>query len=274
MRLLSCSILVAALLVALPAYAQQDNTGETSAEERADAHYQEAVRLMNGGRYREAVEEFTAAIDLSPSPVLFCNRGVALIKLAEWEDALRDLRTCRDDYETNEEEMAQIDAQYQGVRAMVRTLRPRAIEVARDVAAGDIEPEKVTEVKVVEGNKPFDSETLGHLATGTGAVLWTAALTLDFLSKDVREDFVAESRGGPGTSQQRYDELRREVRNRQRVFIGLGVAGSALTLTGISLLSYNWFFKKPVERDASASMPKLIVSGTENGGSVRLRIDF
>jgi hypothetical protein len=170
--------------------------------------------------------------------------------------------------------MAQIDAQYQGVRAMVRTLRPRAIEVARDVAAGDIEPEKVTEVKVVEGNKPFDSETLGHLATGTGAVLWTAALTLDFLSKDVREDFVAESRGGPGTSQQRYDELRREVRNRQRVFIGLGVAGSALTLTGISLLSYNWFFKKPVERDASASMPKLIVSGTENGGSVRLRIDF
>jgi tetratricopeptide (TPR) repeat protein len=277
MRLLSCSILVLlALSTAIPAFAQQqpDPDADAEREARADAYYQEAVRMMNSGRYREAVEEFTSALELSPSPVLYCNRGIAYIKLAEWQDALGDLKTCRDQYETNEAEMAQIDAQYQGVRTMVRTLRPRAIEVARDLAAGDIEPEKVTEVKVVEKDAPFDSEFIGHLATGTGAVLWTAAFTLDFLSKDLRDDFVAESQGGPGTSPERYRELKRELRTRKRVFIGLGIAGSALALTGVSLLSYNWFFKDTADDDQASARPSLLVAPTPSGGSVGLRLAF
>ncbi|MGM0558596.1 MAG: tetratricopeptide repeat protein [Myxococcota bacterium] len=277
MRSLSCSILVLlAVLVATPAMAQQqpDSEAELEGEERADAHYQEAVGMMNRGRYREAVEEFTSALELAPSPVLYCNRGIAYIKLSEWEDALRDLKTCRDDYETNEAEMAQIDAQYQGVRAMVRALRPRAVEVARDVAAGDIEPQKVTEVQVVEDGPLLDSELAGHLATGTGAMLWSAALTLDFLSKDLREDFIAESQGGPGTSPERYSELERDLRNRKRVFVGLGIAGSALTLTGVSLLTYNWFFKDTPEAQATSSRPSLLVAPTNGGGSVGLRLAF
>ena len=272
MRSLTFAIcLLFCVIATVPALAQQDPSPQNEREERADAYYQEAVRMMNAGRYREAVEEFTAALELAPSPVLYCNRGIAFVKLSEWEDALSDLRRCRDEYETSEAEMAQIDAQYQGVRVMVRRIRPRAIQVSDGIARGDIEPQKV----IVDEDEPFlDTETLGHLSFGTGAVFWTAALTLDFLSRDVREDFVSESQGGPGTSPERYRELRTELQNRKRVFIGLGIAGTALSLTGISLLSYEWFFKKSGEAQARSGQPTLFVAPRSEGAAMGLRLQF
>lgn len=239
-------------------------------EARSDAHYREAVRMMNAGRYLDAAQEFSTAIDLAPAPILYCNRGIAYIKLAEWQSALADLRICRDDYDTDADEMAQIDAQYRGLRAMAQAVRPRAIEVARDLAADSVRPPLIAPAPVESPGLSLDSELVGHLATGTGAVLLTAALTLDFLSADVRDEFVDASRGA--TSRAAYLNLRDELRTRQRVFIGLGVAGSALTLTGVSLLAYNWFFKDS-PTVARQLRPTLHLSPA-GAAAMSLRVDF
>lgn len=249
-----------------PAWAQDDGP---SPDVEADRHYGEAVRLFGEGRYREAIEEFDRAIALTDEPVFYCNRGIALIKLNEWDAALEDLRTCRQTFEGDAAELAQIDAQYRGLRAFVRSVRPRAIEVAQDMAAADIEP------KVVEISEPqsfWNTELLGHLSLGTGTALLTAAITLDFLSSDLRDEFVAESQGGPGTSPQRYLELRDELETRQTVFAGLTISGAALAVTGVSILTYTWFFAE--EPIASGEASEISIAPTDGGAALQLRLEF
>jgi hypothetical protein len=245
-----------------------ESGSERAAE--ADRHYGEAVRLFGEGRYREAIEEFDRAIAISEEPVFFCNRGIALIKLNEWDSALDDMRTCRTTFEGAPAEVAQIDAQYKGLRTFVRGVRPRAVEVARDIAAGNVSPNVV---EVPERQSPWNLELAGHLSLGTGAVLLTAAVTLDYLSADLRDDFVAQSEGGPGTSPRRYQDLRSELETRQTVFTGLTISGAALSVTGISILAYSWFFSdSPAEESSTAS--SVSVAPTDGGASLQLHLDF
>lgn len=272
-RLLLVSILMGTgLVIPRPAAAGENDADESSSagdRQAADQHYGEAVRLFGQGRYREAIEEFDRAITLSPEPVFYCNRGIAFIKINEWEGALDDLRTCRQTYEGSEAEIAQIDAQYQGLRTFVRDVRPRAIEVAQDIASGELAPKVVT---VAEPEDPWNVELLGHLSTGTGAVLLTAALTLDYLSGDLRDEFVAESQGGPGTSAKRYRELRDELETRQNVFTGLTISGATLVVTGVSVLTYSWFFADtPDQGDTTGSVS---VAPLDGGATLQLHLDF
>lgn len=232
-------------------------------------HYNEAARLFGEGRYREAIDEFDQAIALAQEPVFYCNRGIAFIKINEWDAALADLHSCRQTYKGSAQEIAQIDAQYKGLRAFVRVVRPRAIEVAQDFASGQIRPRVV---KIPEPQSPWDVALLGHISTGTGAVLLTAALTLDYLSGDLRDEFVAESEGGPGTSRKRYRELRDELETRQTVFTGLTISGATLVVAGVSVLTYTWFFSDtPAPSDTAGSVS---VAPLDGGASVQLHLGF
>lgn len=259
------------LLITRTAAAQESgNTASTSNAQQADKHYGEAVRLFGEGRYREAIEEFNQAIALAEEPVFFCNRGIALIKLNEWNAALSDLKTCQSTFRGSPAEVAQIDAQYKGLRAFVRGVRPRAMEVARDIAAGDITP-KVVEVTTKQS--PWNIELAGHLSLGTGAALLTAAVTLDYLSGALRDDFVAESEGGAGTSPERYRQLRDELETRQDVFTALTISGATLAVTGVSVLAYTWFFEDdPAEQSSTAGSVSL--APTDSGAALQLHLEF
>lgn len=269
-RLCVLIVMSTGLLIALPALAGENEKEPADKAGEADRHYGEAVRLFGEGRYREAIEEFDAAIALTQEPVFFCNRGIALIKLNEWEAALTDLRTCSETFRGAPDEVAQIDAQYKGLRAFVRGVRPRAVEVARDIAAGSVTP-KVVEVPKHES--PWNIELAGHLSLGTGAVLLTAAVTLDYLSGDLRDDFVAESEGGPGTSQKRYYQLRDELETRQTVYTVLTASGATLAVTGASILAYSWFFSDdPAESRSTAG--SVSVAPTDGGAALQLQLEF
>lgn len=234
----------------------------------ADRHYGEAVRLFGEGRYREAIEEFDRAIELSDESVFFCNRGIALIKLNEWNAALDDMHACRDNFEGDDEELAQIDAQYQGLHTFVRGVRPRAVEVARDIASGGISETVVP----VEDESPWTLELAGHLSLGTGSVLLTAAAMLDYLSADLKDEFVTQSNGGPGTSPERHAELRDELETRQNVFTGLTISGAALAVTGVSILSYEWFFADNASDQTAAGSVSL--APTDGGAALQLHLEF
>lgn len=259
------------LLTTRIAVAQESGGAASNADAvEADRHYGEAVRLFGEGRYREAIEEFNKAIELAAEPVFFCNRGIALIKLNEWNAALSDLKTCRTTFEGSPAEVAQVDAQYKGLRAFVRAVRPHAVEVARDIAAGDIAP-KVVEVP--SDQSPWNIELAGHLSLGTGAVLLTAAVTLDYLSGDLRDDFVAESEGGTGTSPEQYRKLRDDLETRQDVFTALTISGTALAVTGASVLAYTWFFEDdPAEHSSTAGSVSL--APTDSGAALQLSLEF
>jgi hypothetical protein len=268
-RLLLVLILTGTGLLTTRSAAAQENADAVQSAE-AGRHYDEAVRLFGEGRYREAIEGFDRAIELSAEPVFFCNRGIALIKLNEWDSALDDMRTCRTTFEGAPAEVAQIDAQYRGLLAFVRGVRPRAVEVARDMAAGSISP---TVVEIPQSKDPWDIDLAGHLSLGTGAVLLTAAATLDYLSADVRDDFVAQSEGGPGTSSKRYQDLRAELETRQTVFTALTITGGALSVTGVSILAYSWFFSdSPAETSSTAS--SVSIAPTDGGAALQLHLDF
>ncbi len=234
----------------------------------ADQHYGEAVRLFGEGRYREAIEEFDRAIELSDESVFFCNRGIALIKLNEWDAALDDMHACRQNFEGDDEELAQIDAQYQGLRTFVRGVRPHAVEVARDIAAGGI----AKTVVPVEDQSPWTLELAGHLSLGTGSVLLTAAVMLDYLSADLKDEFVTQSNGGPGTSPERHAELRDELETRQNVFAGLTISGAALAATGVSILTYEWFFADNASDQTAAG--SVSVAPADGGAALQLRLEF
>lgn len=214
------------MLGSVPLAAQES----TDPARRADIHYQTAVRLFGEGRYREALDEFDKAIAIQELPVFHCNRALVLLKLQETEEAVRSLRVCRDGFE-GQEEYASIDAELKGVSAYQYTLRPQAITVARDIASGELE--------APEAAKPapgWDLADFGYLTTGLGAALLASALTIDLTSGSLTDDFKQESEGGPGTSTQRYNELRDQVEVRQDVFTILLISGAAVTATGIGMV--------------------------------------
>ena len=49
-----------------------------------------AAELNSDGKYQEAIEAFTAAIKMQPSPLLFARRAEGLLKIKEFKAAVRD----------------------------------------------------------------------------------------------------------------------------------------------------------------------------------------
>lgn len=231
----TCAALAAlalALCHAPAAWAQDDD----DADARAGESYQIAVDLLNEGRYAESVDAFTRAIELSPDPVFYCNRSAALVRLLEYERAIDDLTHCRDNLADAPEITARADAQLKALALYTRSVRGRALGVARDIAAGPIV--KKTDPLDPPGpvTPPRESSALavmGGVGLGLGGASLALAAGLDVLSQDVVADFKAASTGSDPAE---YERLRGEVAWRQQAFYGGVIAGSALVGLGAALL--------------------------------------
>jgi hypothetical protein len=147
------------------------------------------------------------------------------------------MRICRNTFEGSDEELAQIDAQALAMETFVSTVRSRSSEVARDIAAGPL---------VVSNNgdptpddDSWDLASTGYVTLALGLGVLGGAATLDLLSADLREDFITEAAGGPGTSRDRYDALREDYEQRQLIFFGLAAAGAVLTIAGGVLVAWD-----------------------------------
>lgn len=252
---LVCSVAILHIGV-VPAAAQDPHSGES-----AEQHYQTAVSLFGEGRYREALDEFDEAIAISPEPIFYCNRAVVLVKLREPVAAVESMQICRNTFEGSEAELAQIDAQTQAMETFVATVRLSSSEVARSIASG---PVVVVEAPDQAERKGWTMADTGYVTLAFGLAAVGSALTLDLLSADIRDEFLAEAEGGPGTSRERYDELKADYDQRQTVFLILSGVGAGLVLLGTGLVVWDWTSDDTV----SAS-----VAPTDGGvaGSIRIR---
>jgi len=219
-----------------PAAAQDDNAT------KASGHYDLAVQLLGQGRYREARDEFTRAIEAAPEPVFFCNRAIASLKLDELNAAVRDLTQCRDTLDAAPEELAQIDAQLGAIQTIAAVVRPSATQTAREIAAGPItkkdDPVEDPNNGVSDPSKTSRGAlgTVGYTGVAVGVALIASAVTMDVLSGDLVADFQTEAAGGPNTSQAQYDALRARVQRRQRIFWTLSATGAALSAVSIGVI--------------------------------------
>lgn len=238
-------LLSAPLLLTLaapsPALAQQQD---------AEGHYQSAVRLLGEGRYRESLQEFDAAIAITPNPIFYCNRAVALIQLKELDAALDSLQTCRDTFEGDDQALAQIDAQLKALSLLVREVRPNATKNAITIATLP----RATNTPAKGGWSAADT---GYIGLGIGAALLGSAATLDLLSADLVTDFKDAS---TGTDRARYDAARADLAQRQRIFWGLTIGGSVLAATGAGLILYH-FLSDDGEEATSATVLPMITPG-------------
>jgi tetratricopeptide (TPR) repeat protein len=243
--------LIALLLCSTPALAQQ-----ASSAQQAEDHYQSAAKLFGEGRYREALEEFDAAIAIAPEAIFFCNRAVVLIKLQEFDAALDSMRTCRDTFEGDPRELAQIDAQLNALTLYVRHLQRNAAATATTIA---------TRPKSAPGTPPpkpgWGASDTGYLVLGVGAALLGSAATLDLLSADLVQDY-RDAATGPDPA--RYAQLKQDLSQRQRVFWGLTIGGSILAATGASIVLYNFISEDDTPQPISHAMilPTISPDGT------------
>ncbi len=236
MRDIVSILLIASLVVASPGLlAQEDPHGSRT---EAEQHYQTAVLLLSEGRYLDALNEFDAAIEISPQAIFYCNRALVLVKLKETGEAVKSLRLCRDNFEGDASELAQIDAQYHGVSAYDNIVRPHSVIIAQDIATGPLPAGRTDEA--------WNIADVGLISMGVGAAFLASALTVDVLSQTLADDFVKESEGGPGTSLAHYDQLKSDVEFRKAVFWGLAGAGAVFVVVGGSLVAYEFAYEDDV----------------------------
>ncbi|RAL20171.1 hypothetical protein DL240_18305 [Lujinxingia litoralis] len=225
--------LLTVTLAASPAQAQASGGDPHDAAQRAEVHYQMAMRLFNQGRYREAVEEFDQALVLLDDPIFWCNRAVPLMKLDEMDAARESLASCRDGLPAGSEDRAQVDAQLAALTVAVRQVRARA----RELASWEKMPLPVVAPRVEEVEGMSGRSVAGWSVAGAGVALVGAAWIIDLRSAGVVETFQQAS--AQGGSRERYDALRSEVALRQRVVWSLAGVGAAAALVGTGLLTWD-----------------------------------
>lgn len=215
----SLSLLLASSIILLctsQALAQGD---PHSPKVAAESRYQTAVRLFGEGRYREALDEFDAAIALSPESIFYCNRAIVLIQLREPQEALESLRICQQTFTGDEAELAQIDAQRAAVDVAVNVLRPGATSTVSAINAPQLD----------DSAERWTRANTGYLVLGLGGALFASAATLDLLSGDLKE---ALQTAADGRSIEDYDVARDAYVARRRIWLGLTAAGAVFTLSG------------------------------------------
>ncbi len=80
--------------------------------------YRRALARMVQGQFVEAIEGFTAALELCPTADAFSDRGMALLNVGEYDEAIKDFDAALRLNQTNEER-----ARTYSRRAMVRTIK-------------------------------------------------------------------------------------------------------------------------------------------------------
>ncbi len=221
----------------------------------AEAHYQTAVRLFGEGRYRESLDEFDAAIELSPESIFFCNRAIVLIQLTEIESALESLEVCQNTFEGSEAELAEIDAQRAAVESVVRVVRPRSLTTISDMSAP-------AEVIVTADADGWTRASTGYVFLAAGGALLASAGTLDLLSADVRTDLEEEASAPAGSTDESYAAARQAYVNRQRIWLGLVGGGGVFALTGAALV-LSHFLADDGEEETIAVVPAVNRSGMQ-----------
>lgn len=263
-----------AWLCVLPGRAHAQAEEGPSPEERAEAeaHYTAAVDLFNSGRYREALEEFDAAIARAPEPIFYCNRAVVLAAIESYDESLDDLRTCRETYATSAEEAGQLDGQIRGFELLL-SARRHATTMASlpmtDATQGSApDPEATTpEAPLDPAARPGRGKRVfGVTSLVLGGAMVAGALTLDQLSGDLRRAYIEESQGG---DQARYDELRGQLERRQLAFYGLLGAGALLGVTGAAMTLWGTAQGAPQDRRA-----QLVPQLGPGGAGATLRWSF
>lgn len=224
----------------------------------AEAHYQTAVRLFGEGRYREALDEFDAAIELSPESIFYCNRAIVLIQLTEIESALDSLETCQNTFTGDPTDLAAIDAQRLGVERVVRHVRPGVLDTVSMINAP-------LEAPVVEDDRWTRAST-GFVLLAAGGALLASAATLDVLSGDIRERFESESQGPRGSTEEDYTAARNAYVARQRIWIGLTGAGALAVVSGAVLVGSYWL-AAPGEETVEVGIRSV---GSGIGAAIRL----
>lgn len=221
-------------LCALPskAGAQSDPHADGSS---AEAHYQTAVRLFGEGRYREALDEFDAAIEQSPESIFFCNRAIVLIQLTEVDEALHSLETCQNTFTGARSELAAIDAQRLAVERVVRSIRPAAFGTISSINAPVLDP-------IAPEGDGWTRASTGYVLLAAGGALLASAATLDLLSGDVRRNLEAEAQGPRGSNEEDYVAAREAYVGRQRIWLGLAGAGAVASVIGASLVVTHFLF--------------------------------
>lgn len=237
------------------------STQELPPKQRAEGHYQTAVKLFGEGRYAEALAEFDQAIAISPESIFYCNRAVVLIELDEAAEALESLETCQRTHSGSAEELAAIDAQRAAVSVITSHVQPGALGTVSLINAPIVAPAE-------PASRGWTRVETGILLMGIGGAAFASAATLDFLSKDLKDDLriASEARVDGGADyaqrQREYDEARIAYRNRQRVWIGLTAGGALFTLTGATFAISRWLSSNPddqVEVGITLERPGLFV---------------
>lgn len=209
--------------------------------EQAEQHYRMAVQFYGQGRYRESVEEFDLAIELHDDPVMHCNRAVPLIKLGELREARQSLILCRDSYAAEDQERAEVDAEVLALGLIIDAVSSRSLEVVRSIqsrreAKAAVVFAPVPEPEPDSGRRVGAKGVVGMSLLGAGALAGVGAAILDWMSGSMVDEFRDQSRGGPGTSAARHEELRGQIQQRQRLFLGLTGASVALSTIGATLV--------------------------------------
>lgn len=196
----------------------------------SERYYQQAVQLLNGGRYQEALESLDKAIELNPEPVFFCNRGAVLLRLGQGREALASMERCLETIEVSDSgERAHLEAEVNALRVAVRGLSPRSREVALAIATRPAASAGSGEAPPVVVVRP-EPEGPGWLAWGSGALGGAAllgALTLELLTQPLLEEY--QEVGRQGEDRGRYDVLRDQIEGRKLGIGALLVSGVALT---------------------------------------------
>lgn len=236
------------------ARAQQGDAPAISPAELANKHYAMAVQLYSQGRYRESTQEFDKAIALQPLPAFYCNRALPLLKLDEHKRAVESLRACRDTFDGADADRAKIDAQLLGVEAAALRVQAQARSQAQRIALGPAT--KVTPDPNPIKRPPPSPSKVPYVFIALGGASLASGLTLDLLSSDLRDDFERESQGGAGTSPQRYESLRQDLKGRRTVFYALSGAGVLLTTVGVILLATGGEDAPPAKDKPPAGKPE------------------
>lgn len=250
--------LLTLLLAPAAALAQQPDPAQ-----QAEDHYQSAAKLFGEGRYREALEEFDAAIAIAPEAIFFCNRAVVLIKLQELDAALDSMRTCRDTFSGDPRELAQIDAQLNALTLYVRHLQRNATATATTIAT---RPKNVGAASPKPG---WGASDTGYLVLGVGAALLGSAATLDLLSADLVQDYKDAS---TGSDPARHAQLRQDLSQRQRVFWGLTIGGSILAATGVGIVLYSFISEEDAPQPTSRAI--ILPTISPDGAGVMFDLRF
>lgn len=248
LSLQSVCVLLSLALWPMAGLAQEEPTDPVALSE---SYYQQAIQLLNEGRYQEALENLDKALELNPEPIFHCNRGALLLRLEETQEALSSMERCLETIELDDpQDKAVLDAEVNALRLAVRHLGPRSRVMAQQIAT---RPEGSTRGVQVA------AWTTGALG---GATL-LGALTLELLTQPLIEDYREVA--GEGQDRSRYDSLRGDIEDRKLLIGALLVSGTALV--AVSGLLF-WLDGREAEA------PQVGVYGLPGGALLDIKVVF